>query len=89
MSHALCWCSEPHSESKFVVLVMGSRQCAWWVQDLYWFVHNVPTSSHRRLVLPAPLMIKACSRGYKQSREGGEAPKSLIMVEVVTKWSTS
>jgi hypothetical protein len=34
-------------------------------------------------------MIKACSRGYKQAREGGEVPKSLIMVEVVTKWSHS
>jgi hypothetical protein len=35
-------------------------------------------------------MIKARSRGYKRAREGGEAPKSLIMVEVelrVTDWS--
>jgi hypothetical protein len=38
----------------------------------------------------APTMIKARSRGYKRAREGGEAPKSLIMVEVelrVTDWS--
>jgi hypothetical protein len=37
-------------------------------------------------------MIKTRSRGYKQAREGGEAPKSLIGVEVelmVTKWSPS
>jgi hypothetical protein len=27
-------------------------------------------------------MIKARSRGYKRAREGGEAPKSLIVVEV-------
>jgi hypothetical protein len=38
---------------------------------------NVPTSSHRRLALPAPLMIKTRSNGYKGAREGGEAPKSL------------
>jgi hypothetical protein len=30
----------------------------------------------------ARLMIKARSRGYKRAREGGEAPKSLIVVEV-------
>jgi hypothetical protein len=37
-------------------------------------------------------MIKTCSRGYKWTREGGEAPKSLIVLEVelkVTKWSPS
>jgi hypothetical protein len=28
-------------------------------------------------------MIKARSRGYKRAREGGEAPKSLIAMEVV------
>jgi hypothetical protein len=35
-------------------------------------------------------MIKAQSRGYKRAREGEEAPKSLIVVEVelrVTLWS--
>jgi hypothetical protein len=37
-----------------------------------------PTSSHRWLVLPTPLIIKARSRGYKRAREGGEALKSLI-----------
>jgi hypothetical protein len=47
-------------------------------QDLYWFEQNVPTSSHRWLALPAPLMIKTRSSGYKRTREGGEAPKSLI-----------
>jgi hypothetical protein len=31
---------------------------AWRAQDLYWFSKNVPTSSHRWLALPAPLMIK-------------------------------
>jgi hypothetical protein len=31
---------------------------AWRTQDLYWFRQNVPTSSHRWLALPAPLMIK-------------------------------
>jgi hypothetical protein len=68
--------------SKFIVCVLGFGQCAWWAQDLYLFGHNVPTSSHRRLALPRPLMIKAHSRGYKLAREGGEAPKSLIVVEV-------
>jgi hypothetical protein len=28
--------------------------------------------------LPAPLMIKAHSKGYKRTREGGEVPESLI-----------
>jgi hypothetical protein len=60
-----------------------------WAQDLYWFGQNVPTSSHRRPALPAPLTIKAHIRGYKQAREGGETPKSLFMVDVVTKWSHS
>jgi hypothetical protein len=35
-------------------------------------------------------MIKARSRGYKRARVGGEAPKSLIVVEMelrVTEWS--
>jgi hypothetical protein len=78
--------------SKFIVRVLGSRRCAWWAQDLYWFGQNVPTSSHRRLALRGPLMIKARSRGYKLAREGGEAPKSLIVMEAelrVTEWSPS
>jgi hypothetical protein len=62
--------------SKFNVCVSGSRGCARWAQDLYWFRKNVPTSSHQWLALPAPLMIKTRSRGYKWGREGGEAPKS-------------
>jgi hypothetical protein len=66
------------STSKFVVRVLGFKRCAWWAQDLYWFRHNVPTSSHWWLVLPTPLMIKAHSRGYKRAIEGGEAPKALI-----------
>jgi hypothetical protein len=45
-------------------------------------MQNVPTSSLRRLTLPEPLLINACSRGYKWAREGGEAPKSLIVEEV-------
>jgi hypothetical protein len=32
-------------------------------------------------------MIKAYSRCYKRAGEGGKAPKSLFMVEVVTRWS--
>jgi hypothetical protein len=64
--------------SKLVVHVPGSRRCVRWTQNLYWFGQKVPTFSHRRLALPAPLMIKARSRGYKRAREGGEAPKSLI-----------
>jgi hypothetical protein len=63
---------------KFIVHVSGSRRCARWAQDLNWFGQNVPTFSHQRLALPTPLMIKARSRGYKQAREGGEAPKCLI-----------
>jgi hypothetical protein len=42
---------------------------------------NVPTSSHRWLLLLAPLMVKYHGRGYKKVREGGEAPKSLICGE--------
>jgi hypothetical protein len=57
--------------SKFSLRVPGSEWCVWWAQDLYWFGQNVPTSHHRRLALPIPLMIKARSRGYKQVREGG------------------
>lgn len=50
----------------------------WWAQDLYWFGQNVPTSHHRQLALPAPMKIKAHSRGYMWVREGVEAPKSVI-----------
>jgi hypothetical protein len=78
--------------SKFIVHVLGSGRCGRWVQGLYWFGQNVPTSSHRRLVLLAPLMIKAHSGGYKRTREGGEAPKYLIRVEgelKVKEWSPS
>jgi hypothetical protein len=31
--------------SKFIVRISGSKWCARWVQDLYWFGQNVPTSS--------------------------------------------
>jgi hypothetical protein len=49
--------------NKFIMHVSGSRWWAQWAHDLYWFRHNVPTS-HRRLVLPTPLMMKTRSRGY-------------------------
>jgi hypothetical protein len=76
--------------SKFIVRVPGSGRCARWTQDLYWFGQNVPTSSHKRLTLPTPLMIKARSRGYKRAREReGTLPCLLFVVEVVTKWSPS
>jgi hypothetical protein len=39
---------------------------------------NVPTSSHRCLALPAQLMTRTRSRGYKWVRDKREAPKSLI-----------
>jgi hypothetical protein len=55
-----------------------SVRCA---QCLYCSGQNVPTSSHRRLALSTQLIIKARSRGYKQAREGGVAPKSLIRGE--------
>jgi hypothetical protein len=65
------------------VHVLGFGRYARWAQDLYWFMQNVSTSSHLRLALPTPLMIKARNRGYKQEgeREGGEALKSLIRGE--------
>jgi hypothetical protein len=63
---------------KFIVHVFGSGGCGRWAKDLYWFVQNIPTSSHRWLVLPAPLMVKTRGRGYKPAREGGEATKSLF-----------
>jgi hypothetical protein len=56
--------------SKFIVRILGYGGCARWAQDLYWFGQNVPTSSHQRLVIPVPLMIKACGRGYKQGERG-------------------
>lgn len=34
--------------------VLWSTWCTWWAQDLYWFRHNVLTSSIQRLVLPTP-----------------------------------
>jgi hypothetical protein len=54
--------------SKFIVRVLGSGGCARLTQDLYWFGQNIPTSCHWRLVLPAPLMIRTRSRGYKRTR---------------------
>jgi hypothetical protein len=45
---------------------------------------------HISLSLLAPLLIKARSRGYKRAREGGEAPKYLVVNEVelrATEWS--
>jgi hypothetical protein len=76
------------STIKFIVRVLGFK---WYAQDLYWFRQNVPTSSHWWLALLTPLMIKAHSRGYKRARDGGEAPKSLILVVVVvvTRWNSS
>jgi hypothetical protein len=65
------------------VHVPGFEQCARWTQDLYWFEQNVPTYSIQRFGLPVALLINACNRGYKRTREGGEALKSLVM-EVVT-----
>jgi hypothetical protein len=76
VSYSLLWMARAACGSNAIIL--GFRRCARWLQDLYWFRQNVPTSSHWRLALPALLMIKARSRGYKQAREGGEAPNSLI-----------
>jgi hypothetical protein len=50
------------------------------------------SSSYLWLALPTPLMIKTRSTGYKRARDGREAPKSLIGVEVelrATEWSPS
>jgi hypothetical protein len=46
------------SMSKSNIRVSGFGGCARRTQDLYWFEQNISTSSHRRLALPAPLMIK-------------------------------
>jgi hypothetical protein len=73
-----CSCRNLAPTTKFIMRVAGYRRCARWVQDLRWFEQNVPTSSHRQLALSTPLIIKACSRGYKQAREEGDTPKSLI-----------
>jgi hypothetical protein len=76
--------------SKFVVCVPGFGRCARSAQDLYWFEQNIPTSSHRRLALPTPLMIKTHSTRYKQAIEREERlPSLLFVVELVTKWSPS
>jgi hypothetical protein len=63
--------------------------CAFWASDgvcggrkIYTSPNssqNIPTSSLPQLALPAPLLVNACSRGYKQAREGGEALKSLML----------
>jgi hypothetical protein len=44
--------------SKFILRVLGSGWCARRAQGLYWLRLNVPTFSHRRIALLAPLMIK-------------------------------
>jgi hypothetical protein len=56
--------------------------------DTHSSAQGTPPISERRQ-LPTPLMIKVRSRCYKRTREGEEAPKSLIVAEVVTEWSTS
>jgi hypothetical protein len=73
-----CSCRNLALTNKFIMCVPGYRRCARWVQDLRWFGQNVTTSGHRRLMFLTPLMTKARSRGYKQAREEGDAPKSLI-----------
>lgn len=60
---------------KFITRIPGSRGLRG---ALYWLEQNVLTSSHRRLTLPVPMMIKTRSRVYKRAREGVEAPRSLI-----------
>jgi hypothetical protein len=70
----MCVVSNLTPTSKFIAHVPGSGGCAQWAQDLFWFRQDVPTSSHRWLALPTPLMIKTHSRGYKREREGGDAP---------------
>jgi hypothetical protein len=75
---------------KFIVRVLEG--CPRWAHDLYWFRKNVPTSSLQWLTLPAPLMIKTHSMGYKWRREGGEAPKSIFGWKwslEATRWSPS
>jgi hypothetical protein len=68
--------------SKFIVHVPGSRGCAQRAQGLYWFGQNVPTSSHRRLEVPTPLMIKVIV-GVTSGREREERlPSLFIRVEV-------
>jgi hypothetical protein len=62
--------------NKFVC-VPSSRWGARWAHDLYSFEKNISTSSLWRLVLPAPMLLNAHSRGYKPGREG-RAPKSLF-----------
>jgi hypothetical protein len=63
--------------SKFIVCVLSSRGCARRAQDLYWFGQNVPTSSHRWLALPAPLIIK-CVVWVTSSREREERLHDLF-----------
>jgi hypothetical protein len=65
------------STSKFIVRVLSSGGCARRAQDLYWFGQNVPTSSHRWLALPAPLMIKLVV-GVTSSREREERLPYLL-----------
>jgi hypothetical protein len=64
----LCVCSKLR-----MVCSVGTKFILVWA--------NVPTSSLRRLALPAPLLLDARSRGYKRvtrGREGRRAPKSLM-----------
>jgi hypothetical protein len=68
--------------SKFILHVLGSRGCGQRAQGLYWFGQNVPTSSHRRLEVPTPLMIKLIV-GVTSGREREERlPSLFIRVEV-------
>jgi hypothetical protein len=71
--------------SKFIVRVPGSKGCARArrVQDLYWIGQNVPTSSHRWLVLSAPLMIKLVV-GVTSSRE-----REKRLPDLLSRWKWS
>jgi hypothetical protein len=63
--------------SKLIMCVPGSKGCVRRTQDLYWFGQNVPTSSHRWLALPAPLMIKFVV-GVTSSRKREERLPDLL-----------
>jgi hypothetical protein len=84
LAYALCRCFEPPlRQVNFYVRVLGSGRCARRAQGLYWFGQNVPSSSLRRLTLPAPVLIDARSRGYKRvtsGRAGEEGLPSLLCV---------
>jgi hypothetical protein len=64
------------------VRVLGFEGCAWRAQDLILVRAECPYFQSSVACATDTIDDQTRSMGYKQSREGGEAPGSLIEVEV-------